>query len=985
MIGQTVSRYKIVEKLGGGGMGVVYKAEDTKLGRFVALKFLPESVAQDRKAVDRFLLEARAAAALSHPHICTIHEIDEHDGVPFIAMEYLEGQNLKYAIAGKSMPVELVIEMGMQIAEALAAAHAKGITHRDIKPSNIFISQGGQIKVVDFGLAKLAAPQFSSGSEDETIVADAPTQTADLTDSGTAMGTVAYMSPEQALGQDVDARTDLFSLGAVLYEMVTGRQAFTGSTQAAVFDRILNREPPAPARLGLELPYELEQILAKALEKNKVLRYQSALEVHTDLRRVRRTIESGRSSAVALPDESLLGEQQPSGAVSTATPVSGMAPAGAPSGSVAVPAAQPTSGSTAVPVQTTGTKRMLWVLTALLVVALAVIAGLLLQRPKTPALSASDVLLLTDFVNTTKDPVFDGTLKQALAVKLEESPYLNILPERKVQETLQLMGRETSEAVTPMVGQEICERQGIKAMVTGEIALLGSNYVVTLSAVECLSGRSLAREQVEASAKEEVLGAVGRAAVRMRRELGESLASIEQFDAPVEQATTSSLEALKVLALGDQARIQGTETEAIPLYKRALELDPDFALAHARLGTAYANLYEWDDAVYHKTQAFELRDRVSERERFYITGHYHQTVTGDLSQQIEAYELFKQAYPRDPIAANNLCSNYNDIGWYQKALEECQLAMSLDPGQPLHYTNLAAAYRNLNRIPEAKQVLQEARDRGFVRSSLFENLFLIAYLEGDEATMQQMAEAMAGKPGESRILNYIAEAAASEGRLEEARRLNRRAVEAARSHGFLERASVWIATGARWEAAFGDFDRAAELAAQAMETAPNRDSIPIAAIALGLAGATTEAEDLIGRMEDQFSTDTIVRSVWIPTAWAAIEVRRDNPEAAVDLLDRAAPYERAHLIVIYLRGEALRLAGRSDEALAEFRKFADLRGVKPTEPVHTLAHLGLGRAHAATGKPEASRQEYEELFKILAGADEELPILADARREYAAL
>ena len=485
MIGKTVSHYRIVEKLGGGGMGVVYKAEDTKLGRFVALKFLPDSVAEDEQAVERFMLEARAAAALSHPHICTIHEIDEFEGVPFIAMEYLEGQNLKFAIGGQPMSLEIVIEIGIQVAEALAAAHAKGITHRDIKPSNIFLSMGGQAKVVDFGLAKLA-PQVTPASEEETIVADAPTQTADLTGSGKAMGTVAYMSPEQALGKEVDARSDLFSLGAVLYEMITGKQSFSGVTQAAVFDKILNRAPAPPSHLGIETPWELQQVLDKALEKNAVLRYQSALELHTDLRRLRRDMESGHSSAVVAAPETAREATLTSGSVTAAVPaysgshpaISGTHPAAMGTPSAGVPVGEPAPRS--------GRLRIRWILSTLLLAAIVVIAFLLLKQPSTVALTESDVLLLTDFTNTTGDPVFDDTLKQALAVKLEESPYLNILPERQVQEALRFMGREAEDRVTPEIAHEICERQGLKALVRGEIAPLGSNYVVTLTADECL-------------------------------------------------------------------------------------------------------------------------------------------------------------------------------------------------------------------------------------------------------------------------------------------------------------------------------------------------------------------------------------------------------------------------------------------------------------------------------------------------------------------
>jgi len=985
MIGQTVSRYKIVEKLGGGGMGVVYKAKDTKLGRFVALKFMPETVAQDRKAVERFMLEARAAAALSHPHICTIHEIDEFEGVPFIAMEYLEGQNLKYAIGGKPMPTELVIEMGIQTAEALAAAHAKGITHRDIKPSNIFITQGGQIKVVDFGLAKLGSPQMVPGSEDETIVADAPTQTADLTDSGTAMGTVAYMSPEQALGQDVDARTDLFSLGAVLYEMITGRLAFPGATQAAIFDKILNRVPPTPTRLGLEIPYELEQIVAKCLEKNKVLRYQSSLEVHTDLRRVRRTIESGQSAAVPAADESYFDDHAISGTGPAVTPMSGSAAMGMPASSVGVPAAQVASGSAEIPVPTAKSHRTLWILSALLVVAVAAIVGLLMKQSGPTAIAESDVLVLTDIVNSTGDPVFDGTLKQALAVKLEESPYLNILPERKVRETLGLMDLEVNERITPEIGQEICKRQGIKALVTGEIAALGNNYVITLNAIECQTGNSLTRRQVEADSKETVLAAVGDAARSLREDLGESLATIERFDAPVEEATTASLEALKNLTTAEEIRDEGREPDSIPLFQRALEIDPGFALAHARLGTVYSNLNEWDKAVYHKSRAYELRDRVSEKERLYITGHYFSTVTGELSKQIDAYQVYRQTYPREWIPPNNLASSFNEIGWYHKAAEEAELAVSIAPDHPLPASNLAEAYLNLGRIEDAKRVLNETFAKGLAASYLYLTQFNIAYLEGDQTGMSMAAEAMKGDPRESDLLILQAQAAASRGKLREAERITNRAIEAAETNGFHERTAAYMARLARWEAAFGDFGSAAERAAAAMETAGNRDSMPIAAIAFALSGEEEEAELLIYEMSQQFPVHTYIRSVWIPLANAAIALWAEDPQAILDALEKAAPYERSNLIVLYLRGQALLKLDRPSEAWAEFKKMSDLKGVNPTAPVHSLAPLGLARAYAGMGNTDASRQEYENFFALLADADDGLPTLATARKEYAAL
>jgi len=977
MIGKTVSHYRIVEKLGGGGMGVVYKAEDTKLGRFVALKFLPESVAKDHQALERFMLEARAAAALSHPHICTIHEIDEFEGVTFIAMEYLEGQNLKYAIGGRPMPLEIVIELGIQVAEALAAAHAKGITHRDIKPSNIFLSMGGQAKVVDFGLAKLA-PQTTPGSEDETIVADAPTQTADLTGSGKAMGTVAYMSPEQALGKDVDARSDLFSLGAVLYEMVTGKQAFSGSTQAAIFDKILNRAPVPPAHLGIETPWELQQVLDKALEKNAVLRYQSALELHTDLRRLRRDMESGHSSAVTPATGAATETPVSSGSYSAAQPiVSAAQPAFLATPSAGVPLAEPT--------QPSGKRRILWMLSALLLAAVAVIAILLLQRPGTVALTDSDVLLLTDFTNTTGDPVFDDTLKQALAVKLEESPYLNILPERQVQEALRLMGRQAEDRVTPEIAHEICERQGLKALVRGEIAPLGNNYVVTLTADECLSGRALARQQVEASSKEEVLAAVGTAAVEIRRALGESLASIERFDEPVEKATTSSLEALKAFSRGEKLRASGQESEAIPFLERAIELDPDFAQASGALGTIYANFREWELSREYHTRAFELRDQVSEREELYITAHYHSSVTGDVDKEIAAYELFKQAYPRDWTPANNLSVQYNDLGWYERAVEESRVAVELNPDHVFPYTNLGEALRSLNRRDEAKEVYGQALEKGFTYHDLYIGPYLIAFQEGDAETMQHMAESLAGKSGHAWMLAAQANIAASTGRLNEARDLTNRAVEVARQFGFTEQSAYFTTEAAAYEAAFSNLQRSRELALASLEIARSRDTMPYAAAILALAGAVDQAEGLIEELTDRFPSDTIINKVQVPIAQAAIALQQQDPQRAINLLESAIPYQRGHLWAIYLRGQAYIMAGEANRAMAEFLKLQDLNSVEPDLPVHTLVHLGLARASAAAGNPRAARQAYNAFLERLRDGDEGIPLVARARAELAQL
>jgi len=627
----------------------------------------------------------------------------------------------------------------------------------------------------------------------------------------------------------------------------------------------------------------------------------------------------------------------------------------------------------------------LWILSALLIVAVAAIVGLLMKQSGSTALAESDVLVLTDVVNSTGDPVFDGTLKQALAVKLEESPYLNILPERKIQETLALMGLESSERITSEIGQQICERQGIKAMVTGEIAPLGSHYVITLNAIECQTGNYLARKQVDAASKEGVLAAIGSAAVNLREDLGESLATIERFDAPIEQATTSSLEALNNLNLAQEAREAGREPDSIPLFQRALEIDPDFALAHARLGTVYSNLQEWDKAVYHKSRAYELRDRVSEKERLYITAHYFSTVTGELSKRVDTYQLFKQTYPKDWIPPNNLSSDFNDIGWYHKAAQEAQQAVALAPYHPIPYGNLARAYLNLGKTEEAKQVLADAFARDLSTSSMHTTTFDIAYLESDLVKMDEVLQAMAGDPRMSEVLILQAQAAASRGKLQKGEKITNQAIEAAVTSGFHERPADYMARLARWEATFGKFDRAAERAAAAMETATNRDSMPIAAIAFALAGAAEEAELLIYEMSQQFPVNTYIRSVWIPLAEAALALHDENPQAMLDALEKPAPYERSNLIVLYLRGQALLKLDRPNEAWTEFKKISDLTGVNPTDPVHTLAPLGLARAFAGMGDIDSSRQEYENFFALLADADDGLPTLADARKEYAAL
>jgi len=972
MEANKISHYRILEKLGAGGMGQVYLAEDMKLGRKVALKILSQEFTTNRDRLNRFEQEACAASALNHPNILTIHEVGEADGTHFIATEYIDGKTLRRHMAGSPLEAREILDIAVQVAGALEEAHAAGIVHRDIKPDNVMIRRNGHVKVLDFGLAKLTESSTDKSASD----AEASTRVLVQTDAGVVMGTSHYMSPEQTRGKPVDGRSDIWSLGVVMYEMVAGRIPFEGETSTDVIVAITQKEAPPLARFAPNVPAELDWIITKALRKDKEERYQTIKELLTDLRRLKQKLEFEAELERSVAPDSVT--------------ISGIA---------SVPGVATVSGRVAATAEETAThapssaeyivseikrhKTGAGLIAALFV--LAVGAAVFFYFNRAQALTDKDTVLLADFANSTGEPVFDGTLKQALAVQLGQSPFLNIFPEERVREALRFMGRSPDDRLTRDVAREICERQGLKAMLTGSISSLGSHYVITLEAVNAHSGDSIAREQIEADSKEQVLSALGSAASTLRGKLGESLSSIKKFEVPVEQATTSSLEALKAFATGNDERAKGNGQQAAAFYKRAVELDPNFAMAYARLAVYYGNLSQRDLAQQYVQKAYELRERVSERERLYISEKYFNYTTGELDKAVEVLQTWAGLYPNDYIPRNNLALNYNLLGRYDEGVKEALEAVRLSPTNINPRDNLIVSFIGLNRLDEAEQVAKEmAAQHPDSADSHFSKLYF-AFLHGDQAGIDAEAQWARGKPVEADLISQLGSISFHSGQLKKGEELKKRSIELHKNQDRKENAAQTLIDLASIEALFGKCEQAKENAASGLALLRGRTTIPSAALVFASCNDAGKAKPLLDEALKLYPRDTVIVSMIVPVINAVLEMNRGNGAEAIQLLESVRAYDLGFIAGPqnnYVRGLAYLQQKSGNEAAAEFQKVLDHPAIDAWSAVHALARLGLARATAMSGDTPRSRKAYQDLFALWKDADADLPILIQAKKEY---
>jgi serine/threonine protein kinase/DNA-binding winged helix-turn-helix (wHTH) protein/tetratricopeptide (TPR) repeat protein len=1002
LIGKKVSHYRVLSVIGGGGMGLVYEAEDLKLGRRVAVKFLPEELAGDAIALQRFEREAQTASSLNHPNICTIYEIEEHHEQPFIVMELLEGETLRDRLAAvnagapprspkaqgweKTITLDELLDIAIQTCDGLQAAHEKGIIHRDVKPANIFLTSKGVVKVLDFGLAKVLEAPDGEGLQAARVVrafrpASQPSPLSlsggvqpdvglnpalddkkeglecgpegphypnvsfadsTLTRTGAAMGTAGYMSPEQVRGEKLDARTDIFSFGLVLYEMATGQRAFGGETALAVHDAILNKTPTPAHEVNSAVPLKLKKIISRAIEKERQRRYQSVAEMGAELQ--------------LLADRS----KEPEGG------------------------------------RLRSRRRWVWPAAAAVVCAAMLAGGLYWRSHRAPKLTEQDTVVIADFDNSTGDAVFDDALKQALSAQLSQSPFFNVLSNRKVRAVLKEMNRSADESLTEDAAREVCRHAGSKAVVTGSIDHLHKGYILGLKAVNCNTGNVLAEAQERMPDKETVLKALDEAAITVRKQMGEPLSSVQKYAMPSPEGSTQSLEAWKSYSMGRKAEDKEGWTAALPFYKRAVEIDPTFARAYYALSVAYGNLNQGERAEEYGRKAHELRDNVSARERLTIEANYYDKVTGELDKAAQAYELWRQNYPRDVAPVGNLGVMYARLGDERKNLEAGREAMRLRPNYGAVYLNLAATYMNLNRLDEAEQAFRQAEQHSVTADQLLPYWYQLAFLKGDRARMAQMAAAAKDKPGtEDLMLASEADTESWYGRYTSARKLTQQAMGSAQRNDAGEAAATYQVVASLREAATGNRQQARADALAALNLAPSHSIQAMAALALAQTGDIGAAEKLAYELDKGRPLDTLMQRYWLPTIRAAIAVERKDPGGAIELLSRMGTLEmgeiatglNVYLCPVYVRGEAYLMLGDGKAAAAEFQKFLEHYGLLANFPWGALARLGLARAYALEAQTdpaarEKARTAYQNFLTLWKDADLDIPIYKQAKAEY---
>jgi len=936
LIGRTVSHYRVVDVIGGGGMGVVYRAEDLKLGRAVALKFLPEELGGDPYVLERFSREARSASSLDHSNICVIHEFGEHEGHPFIVMPLLEGQTLRDRLTATKgpLPSNDIVDIAMQVSEGLEAAHERGIIHRDIKPANIFITTKGVCKILDFGLAKL----LEGDESDEAMVADSspPASAGErpihltLTCTGSTMGTAAYMSPEQARGEKLDARTDLYSLGLVLYEMATGVRAFGGETAARVQHAILHTTAVPVGELNPSLPVQLIAIIDKLLQKDREQRYKSAAELMADLQPLRFVPRRG-------PGRSLL-------------------------------------------------RRKWWIASAVTVAAVVAVALYWRLHKPASAFKERGSVVIADFANTTGDAVFDGSLRQALALQLGQSPYLNVLSDSKVRAALQQMEKSPGERLTPELAREVCIRTHSNAVLAGSIAQADNSYKLVLKAETCQTGDPFEVVETQAKNQKQVLPALAKAGNELRQRLGESLASVQKFDQPLLEATTTSLAALQEMS---KTRAFGSPTENIPYVKRALELDPNFAWAYEQLGASYWNVGEGTLGAQYITKAFQLRDRVSSRERLHIETAYYSLVTRELEKGEQSAKEWAQNYPEDWRPHNSLSIIYAQLGKPHDAVREIQEVIRLAPENAGAYANLEGMASAANQFSLALAAYDDARKRNLDSPYLRQYRYLLAFLQHDQTAMQEQVQWAAGKARTEDVMFALqANSEAYEGRIQLAREASRRAVESAKGADAMEAAALWMLGQALVEAELGNISAARRLAGGALAVNNGREARIVAALAFARAGDTSRATTLGDALDREFSLDTVLQNVAVPSIQAAVALQQRKAFQAIEILEVSPPYELtsgtvpSFLYPAYLRGEAYLQSNQPEKALVEFRKLVENPGIIGNFVSGALVYVQLGRAYAMMGEKDAARKSYEAFLTLWKDADPDIPIYRQAKTEY---